>query len=172
MNALRGAVSPSGLDWETYRVLAYKDGHIESYYESCFLHYMLHEGLPNGGDILCAFFYSKSRACEYYLGECKSYLSLKRRSILMSIHPAATEALTLLTTSAADNTPTSTSIPNTQDKKQKAETDELQPPSTSVPAAVVSDNTNATAPMEQPPTNTNVGPSTTTKFSWWAWRPW
>ena len=72
MSALRGAISPSSLDWETYRALAYKEGHIESYYESCFLHYMLHEGLPNGGDILCAFFYSKARACEYYLGECKS----------------------------------------------------------------------------------------------------
>ena len=76
MNALRGAILPSRIDWETYRVLAYKGGHIDSYYESCFLHYILHEGLPNGGDILCAFFYSEDCVCEYYLGKCKSCIRI------------------------------------------------------------------------------------------------
>jgi len=76
MSALRVAISPNHLDQKKFKALV--DGKlgqiVPGFCPSYFLEYLYHEQSPDAEDVLCDFFHSKHRACEYYLGECKSHI--------------------------------------------------------------------------------------------------
>jgi len=73
MNALQAAISPNRLDQITFKALADKHQSIsEIRWQSFFLHFMCSASPSDAEGIVCDFFYSEDRACEYYLGGFES----------------------------------------------------------------------------------------------------
>ena len=77
MNTLRAAIFPHRIDQKIFWAFSGRHGHWLHFGASDFLYYVFF-GIwsPGAEGIICDFFHSKSRACEYYLGECRSYMTL------------------------------------------------------------------------------------------------
>jgi len=73
MDALRAAISPRYIDWNTFRAGVITQS-VRGQCPSCFLEYMYFEWTPDADGIICDFFHSKGRACEYYLGKHAAHL--------------------------------------------------------------------------------------------------
>ncbi len=75
MDTLRAAISPSHLNRKTIIEFCYEHRGLPVYSKSHFLYSLFFDPrVPDVDRIICAFFYSKDHACEYYLGERKSYV--------------------------------------------------------------------------------------------------